>query len=179
MSNELSHKYLGVEKKLKDKLQELIDMGNDPNLSEKLLQMDLMIRMLNLDQELRPSTQEMLEHLSLWSADKRLQFILEIRKKFDVLDQKFATKITKGFEHQKVQLETPILENLEVKLDSEPTVVKDDCISKLDTTHAQEFQRGYAENSVLDLLRAIRNKVIIFFQFFHFNFLHQISSLHF
>ena len=178
MSKELDQNYFGVKEKLEDKLQELIDMGNDPNLSEKLLQMDLMMRMLNLKQELRPSTQKMLEHPSFWSADKRLQFILEIRKKF-VLDPKFATKITKGFDHQKVQLATPFLERLEVELDSEPTIVKDGWISKLDTTLAQEFQRGYAEDRVSDLLRAIRNKVIIFFQFFHFNFLHQISSLHF
>ena len=154
-------------------------MGNDPNLSEKLLQMDLMMRMLNLDQEFRPSTQEMLEHSSFWSADKRLQFILEIRKKFDVLDQKFATKITKGFEHQKVQLETPILEKMEDKLDSDRTVVTGGWISKLDATLAQEFQSGYAKDSVSDLLKAIRNKVIVFFHFFHFNFLHQFSSLHF
>ena len=117
--------------------------------------------MLNLKPDLRPSAKKVLHHPIFWADKKSLEFILKIRRKFDVLDPKFASKIKYGMEHQKVLMETPIVQRLKVALDVDKSVVKSDWKAKLDKTLAEEFKGGYDKESVSDLLRAMRNKVII------------------
>ena len=147
--------YKDLEEKLEEKRQELNDQGKN----EQLLQMDLLMRMLKLEPELRPSAEKVLSHPLFWADKRSLEFILDIRKKFDVLDPKFARKIKD--EHQKVLDETPIVQQLKVALDLDKTVVNNGWIAKLDATLEEEFHRGYDKESVSDLLRAVRNKVII------------------
>ena len=152
---ELGVNYKDVEEKLEEKLQEMNDQGKN----EQLLLMDLLMQMLKLEPELRPSAKKVLSHPLFWDDKRCLEFILAIRKKFDVLDPKFTRKIKD--EHQKVKQETPIVQNLIVALDLDKSVVNNDWIQTLDTILAEEFIRGYDKESVSDLLRAMRNKVNI------------------
>ena len=152
---ELGVNYKDVEEKLEEKRQLLNDQGNN----EILLQMDLLMRMLKLKPELRPSAKKVLSHPLFWDDKRCLEFILDIRKKFDVLDPKFTRKIKD--EHQKVLDETPIVLKLKDVLDLDKSVVHNDWIQKLDADIEEEFNRGYDKESVSDLLRAMRNKVII------------------
>ena len=147
--------YKDVEVKLEKKRQELNDQGN----SKQLLQMDLLMRMLKLEPELRPSAKKVLSHPLFWDDKRCLEFILDIRKKFDVLDPKFTRKIKD--EHQRVLDETPTVLKLKDALDLDKSVVSYDWIQKFDATLMEEFNRGYDQESVSDLLRAMRNKVII------------------
>ena len=57
LSSELGTSYSDVEKKLEGKLKEMIDQNNSTNLNQELLVMDLIIGMLKLNQDQRPSTQ--------------------------------------------------------------------------------------------------------------------------
>ena len=152
---ELNMSYSEVELQLANKLQESKDQGN----CKEILQMDLLTRILKLNPELRPSAKKMLSHPLFWEDKICLNFILDIRKKFDVLDPKFVRKIKN--EHQKILDETPTVLKLKVALDLDKTVVQNDWIAKLDTILAEEFNRGYDKESVSDLLRAMRNKVIV------------------
>ena len=147
--------YKDLEEKLEVKHQELNDQGKN----EQLLQMDLLMRMLKSEPELRPSAKKVLSHPLFWDDKRCLEFILAMRKKFDVLDPKFKRKIKD--EHQKVLDATPTVLNLKVALDSDKSVVNNDWIAKLDAILEQEFIRNYDKKSVSDLLRAMRNKVII------------------
>ena len=155
LSQDLKMSYKDVEGKLEEKRQELNDQENN----EQLLQMDLLMRMLKLKPELRPSAERVMSHPLFWDDKRCLEFILAIRKKLDVLDPKFLRKIKD--EHQKVLDETPIVQKLNVALDLDMSVVHNDWIHKLDATLAEEFNRGYDKQIVSDLLRAMRNKVII------------------
>ena len=152
--------YKDLEKKLEEKRQELNVQGKN----EQLLQMDLLMRMLKLEPELRPSAKKVLSHLMFWDDKRCLEFILDIRKKFDVLDPMFKRKIKD--EHQKVLDATPTVLKLKDALDLDKSVVINDWIAKLDAILAEEFNRGYDKQSVSDLLRAMRNKVIILFNRF-------------
>ena len=152
--------YKDLEEKLEEKREELNDQGKN----EQLLQMDLLMRMLKLEPELRPSAKKVLSHPLFWDDKKCLEFILAIRKKFDVLDPKFIRK-TKD-EHQKILDATPTVLKLKDALDLDKSVVINDWIAKLDAILAEEFNRGYDKQSVSDLLRAMRNKVIILFNRF-------------
>ena len=147
--------YKDLEEKLEEKREELNDQGKN----EQLLQMDLLMRMLKLEPELRPSAEKVLGHLLFWDDKRCLEFILAIRKKFDVLDPKFKRKIKD--EHQKVLDATPTVLKLKDALDLDKSVVNNDWIAKLDAILEQEFIRNYDKKSVSDLLRAMRNKVII------------------
>ena len=157
MSKELSQNYLGLEQTLVLKQQ----MINDQGINDRILQMDLVIRMINLKQELRPCLQKVLHHPCFWNNKKCLDFILEIRKKFDALDQKFINKIKDGMEYQRVLRETSNIQKLKHVLDLDKLVVHNDWTAKLDKTLTEEFNRGYDKESVSDLLRAMRNKVKI------------------
>ena len=152
---ELGMNYKDVAMKLEAKLQLFNDQGDN----KQFLQMDLLMRMLNLKPELRPSVQKVLYHPLFWADKKSLEFILEIRKKFDVLDPKFLRKIKN--EHQKVLRETPIVQRLKVALDLDKSVVSYDWKVTLDATLEEEFKGDYDKESVSDLLKAMRNKVII------------------
>ena len=147
--------YKVVEKKFEEKRQELNDQGNN----KQLLQMDLLMKMLKLEPKLRPSAKRVLSHPLFWTDKRCLEFILDIRKKFDVLDPKFTCKIKD--KHQKVLDETPTVLKLKVALDLDKSAVHNDWITKLDATLEEEFIRSYDKESVSDLLRAMRNKVII------------------
>ena len=151
-------------KDLEEKLEEKLQLLNVQGKNEQLLQMDLLMRMLKLKPELRPSAKKVLSHPLFWDDKKCLEFILAIRKKFDVLDSKFTRKIKD--EHQKVLDETPTVLKLKDALDLDKSVVNNDWISKLDANLKEDFNRGYDKESVSDLLRAIRNKVIIPFNRF-------------
>ena len=147
--------YKDVEKKLEEKRQLLNVQGKN----EQLLQMDLLMRMLKLDPELRPSAKKVLSYPLFWDDKRCLEFILDIRKKFDVLDPKFTRKIKD--EHQKVLDKIPTVLKLKDALDLDKSVVSYDWIQKLDLILKEEFNRNYDKESVSDLLRAMRNKVII------------------
>ena len=157
LSKKLGQNYVNITKSLEEKLQALNIQGN----IEPILQMDLLIRMLNFQPELRPSAQKVLHHPLFWADKRCFKFILEICKKIDVLDPKLAREIKNGMEHEKVLDEKPILKQLKVALDLDKSVVYDDWISKLDPMLAEEFKSGYDKESVSDLLKAIRNKVLI------------------
>ena len=152
--------YKDLEKKLEEKRKLLNVQGKN----EQLLQMDLLMRMLKLEPELRPSAKKVLSHPLFWEDKRCLEFILAIRKKFDVLDPKFTRKIKD--EHQKVLDATPTVLKLKDALDLDKLVVNNDWIVKLDAILKEEFNRGYDKESVSDLLRAMRNKVIIPFNLF-------------
>lgn len=147
--------YSTVEIKLKEKLQKMTDQGH----SKQFLHTDLLIRMLKFDQELRPSTRQILLHPLFWADKTSLAFILEIRKRFEVLEPQFVRKIKN--EHQKVLEETPILKKLKAALDLDKSVVTDDWKAKLDPILADDLNASYKSfRTVSELLRAIRNKVI-------------------
>ena len=147
--------YKNFKLKLEEKLKELSDQGKN----EQLLQMDLLMRVLELEPELRPSAKKVLSHPLFWDDKRCLEFILDIRKKFDILDPKFVRKIRN--EHQKVLDETPTVLKLRNALNEDRSVVKNNWIATLDGILKEEFIRAYDKESVSDLLRAIRNKVII------------------
>ena len=138
-------------------LKVIFDQNINTMQNEQFLQMDLLMRMLRLDHDLRPSTPQILEHPLFWEDKRSLEFILEIRKKFEILDPKFIRRIKD--DHQKVLQEQPMVEKLRDTLDLDQSVVNNDWIAKLDITLADDFRRGYETTSVSDLLRAIRNKV--------------------
>ena len=140
---------------VEDKLKAMFDQNTMQN--EQFLQMDLLMRMLKLNQNFRPSTRQILKHPLFWEDKRRLKFICEIRKKSSILDPKVKIRIKD--DHQKVLQEQPMVEKLRDTLDLDQSVVNNDWIAKLDITLADEFQRGYDTSSVSDLLRAIRNKV--------------------
>ena len=146
--------YKDVEGKLEEKRQELFDQGNN----EQFLQMDLLIKMLNLEPELRSSVDKLLHHPLFWDDKRCLEFILDIRKKFHILDPKFARKIRNL---QQTVLQEPTVQKLKVALDLDKSVVNNDWIAKLDSTLAEEFTTGYDKESVSDLLRTMRSMVII------------------
>lgn len=156
----MSENYKDVAKKLEENLQELINHGNN----EQILQMNLLIRMLTIKQEFRPCAQKVLLHPLFWGEKKCLEFILNIRKKFDILDPKFASKIKN--QHQTVLQDTPIVQKLKVALDLNKSVFHNDWKAKLDLSLAEEFKAGYDKESMSDLLRAIRNKVLLIFNLF-------------
>ena len=114
---ELSQIYSGVKKQLESMLLEL----NGPGNNEKFLQKDLVMRVLNLKPEIRPSVERVMHHLLFWADKKYLEIILELRKQFDVLDPKLAIKIRD--EHHKVLDETLIVQKLKIALDSDKSVV--------------------------------------------------------
>ena len=157
LTKKLSQNYLGLEETLRSKRQSI----NDEGINDRILQMDLVIRMINIEQNLRPSLQNVLHHLCFWNDKKCLDFILEIRKNFDVLDPNFTSKIKDRKEYQKVVRETPNMQNLKNVLDLDKSVVYNDWTAKLDKKLTEEFNRSYNKESVSDLLRAMRNKVII------------------
>ena len=165
---ELGMNYKDLEEKLEEKRQELNDQGKN----EQLLQMDLLMRMLKLEPELRPSAEKVLSHPLFWEDKRCLEFILDIRKKFDVLAPKFTRKIKD--EQQKVPDATPTVLKLKDALDLDKSAVHNDWIVKLDAILKKEFTIGYDKESVSDFLRAMRNKVIIslnlFIAFFHLIF---------
>ena len=159
---ELGMNYKDVEDKLEEKLQLLNDQGNN----QQFLQMDLLMRMLKSEPELRPSLKKVISHPLFWNDNKILEFILEIRKKFDVLDPKFDVLDPRFLrqiknEHQKVLTETSIVQWLKIALDLDRSVVSNDWKVKLDATLKKEFKGDYDKESVLDLLKAMRNLVNI------------------
>ena len=157
MSEELDMNYKDIKLRLKEQ-QEMI---NDEGKNERILQMEMLTTMLNLLPENRPSVEKVLHHPFFWEDKKCLDFILEIRKKFDVLDTKFLKKIKDGMEYQKIFDLSSIVFKLKVTLDLDKQVVHNDWMAKLDQKLAMELNRGYDKESVSDLLRAMRNKVII------------------
>ena len=154
--------YKDVEEKLKEKCQELNDQGKN----KQLLRMDLLIKMLKLEPELRPSVEKVLHHAFFWENKRCLDFIIEIRKKFDVLDPKLARKFKDGMEYQKVLKETSNMQKLKVELDIDKSVIYNDWTTKLDKTLAKEFNKGYDKESVSDLLKAMGSMVFISFYLF-------------
>ena len=166
---ELRMRYKDVEEKLEEKRQELNDQGKN----EQFLQLDLLNGMLKFEPELRLSAQNILHHPLFWDNKKCLQFILDIRKKFDILDPKFTRKIK---DDKKLFDETSTAQQLRVALDFDKSVVYSGWIAKLDANLANEFNRGYDEKSVSDLLRAIRNKVIIFKKTYCFHSDYRLTS---
>ena len=135
----------------------MIDQGTN----EQFLNMDLLMRILKLKAELRPSIEKVLNHPLFWEDKRSLKFIFEIQKNIDVLDPKFANNIGNWKEYQKLLWKTPIVQQLKVALDLEKSVVNNGWKAKLDASLAEEFNRGYEKESVTDLLRAMRNQVII------------------
>ena len=156
LSNELGLDYIGVDDLLITKVQSL---ANGPGNNNQIMQMDLLRRMLKLKPELRPSVKKVLHHPLFWDDKRCLDIILQIRKKFDILDPNFIRKIRN--DHQKVLDDTPLVQNLKDMLDVDKAVVHNDWIIMLDKVLADEFKKGYDKKSVSDLLRAMRNKVII------------------
>ena len=142
LSKELIMSYTNVELKLKEKQK-------------------MITRMLKLQPECRPSVEKLLHHPFFWEDKRCLNFILDIRKNFDILDPKFVRKIKGGMKHQFVLQETTIVRRLKVTLDSDKLVIHNNWKEKLDAVLADEFNKGYDKESVSDLLRAMRNKVII------------------
>ena len=143
------------------KLKEKQEMINDQGKNERILQMEMLTRLLNLQPECRPSVEKLLHHPFFWEDKRCLDFILEIRKNFDVLDPKFVHKIKDVMKYQNVLQETTIVRQLKVTLDSNKLVVYNNWKGKLDAVLADEFTGDYDKESVSDLLRAMRNKVII------------------
>ena len=151
---DLGMNYKDVEEKLEEKRQELNEQGSN----EQLLQMDLLMRTLKLELELRPSAKKVLHHPLFWADKRCLEFILEIRKKIEVLEPMFVRRIK--YEHQKVIYETPIVQQLKAALDLDKSVIKDDWKAKLDPVFASDLNSSYKTfTTVSELLRAIRNKV--------------------
>ena len=147
--------FIDVEDKLIEKLQLLNNQGNN----EQFLQMDLLMKMMNLRPVLRPSVVKMLHHPLFWTDKRCLEFILDIQKKFDVSDPKVSNSFEDAL--RKV-LQEPIVRQLKVALDLDKSVVHNNWTAKLDAILAEEFNReSYYKESVSDLLRAMRNKVII------------------
>ena len=135
--------FMDVEDKLKEKLLLFNEHGNN----EQFLLMDLLMKMLNLKPELRPSVEKVLHHPLFWTDKKCFEFIFEIQK----ID---CNNIAEFWQ-------MPVVSSLQGTLDTDKSVVHNDWISKLDATLEQEFNRGYDKESVSALLRAMRKKVII------------------
>ena len=152
-----------MEEKLKITMQEMIKVDNNPNLSQELLQLDLIQKMLKLNKELRPSTQQILHHPLFWTDDKSLSLFLDIRKKFDVLSAAFAKAIDdRKMDYQIVRADMAALKRMKVKLDADKSVVKGDWKVQLDKSLVEELRKGYKKYSVSDLLKVIRDKVNYF-----------------
>ena len=79
--------YKDIELKLKEQQK----MINDQGKNEKNLQMEMLTRLLNLKPEFRPSVEKLLHHPFFWEEKRCLEFVLETRKKFDILDTKRFT----------------------------------------------------------------------------------------
>ena len=77
-------------------------INDNPNLSEQLMVLDLMRRMLKLDQDLRPSAWQVLHHPSFWDADKILKFILKDRLDSDasVVGGDWIIKFNQSLAHE-------------------------------------------------------------------------------
>ena len=173
LSKELNMSYKDIKLKLKEKQEMINDQGNN----KKILQMEMVTTLLNIKPEARPSVEKVLHHAFFWEDKRCLEFILDIRKKFDVLDTRFVKKIKDGMEYQKVLKEMLIARQLKVTLDSDKLVGHNGWKAKLDESLAEEFTGDYDKECVSDLLKAMRNKVniplnsfIVFIHKFSFDF---------
>ena len=173
LSQKLDQKYTDIDTKLKTMLKDLIQKDKE---SQQFLQMDLIPQTLNLKPELRPSAQQILHHPLCWDDKKCLEFIVAIRNKFDFLDATFIKKVKKSDERQMVLRETPAVENLRDALDLNKSYVNIGWTAKLDCTLASELDKNYKTNSVSDLLRAIRNKVLKSFDLFIMSLLYIVLN---
>jgi serine/threonine-protein kinase/endoribonuclease IRE1 len=100
----------------------------------------------------RPDTAKLSRHPYFWDAEKRLEFILSVSDRFEL--EKEKEKNDKG---GYVSPFTPMLE------EGAAQVVGTNWLNRLDPHLKHELvnlkRRGYDGAKVLDLLRAIRNKV--------------------
>ncbi|KAL9124561.1 MAG: hypothetical protein Q9217_006120 [Psora testacea] len=119
---------------------------------------DLIESMLRLNPKERPDAASILRHPFFWSPGKRLEFLCDV---------------SDGFEHEKFQLDTYLKAHPGVEASSEYLEYLEGCVSHvLEAQHRGDFlralphefvltlgkQRKYKGGSLLDLLRALRNK---------------------
>ena len=113
MWNDCLKDFVKAETKLKEKLQGMIAANNKyKNLNQEFLQMDLLMKILKVDPKLRPSTQEILQHSVFWDDKKSLEFILEIRKKLDVIKYSYLNGIKSEYVKllKRIQIELKYLD---------------------------------------------------------------------
>ena len=87
------------------------------------------------------------------------KFVFEIKSKFNMEDAKFVKK--SQYQYQLPTKNLTAVNKLIAALDEKKSVVNSDWKAQLDPTLAKEFNEGYDKEKVSELLRAMRNKVII------------------
>ncbi|KAH0558876.1 hypothetical protein GP486_004489, partial [Trichoglossum hirsutum] len=103
---------------------------------------DLISRMINHNPRFRPDATTIMVHPFFWSAEKRLNFLVDVSDQFE-------------FEPR-----DPPSENLQVLESDAHEILGADFLKKLDRSFVDTLgkQRKYTGTKMLDLLRALRNK---------------------
>ena len=154
-----------------EKLQKLTDQDendiHNPSLNEQFLLMDLLMKMLQFNPDLQPSTQKSLHHPLFWTANYGLEFIIGLQRKFDLIETSYLTQFTTECNDilQQIQVKfqsvtLPVITKLKDTLDSDSSK----SIIKNHAALPVEFQ-GYDKDKVSELLKVIRHKVSISSQF--------------
>ncbi|KAI9812511.1 MAG: bifunctional endoribonuclease/protein kinase ire1 [Thelocarpon impressellum] len=117
-----------------EQLQELADYGYEATA--------LIERMLDHDPRRRPDAPTVMVHPFFWSAEKRLNFLVDVS------------------DHFEWEPREPPSEDLQVLESTAPQVLGSDFLRKLDKAFIDTLgkQRKYTGSKMLDLLRALRNK---------------------
>lgn len=123
-----------------------IQQGAQPQLEPDLVSpeaLDLIPRMLAADPATRPTTQQVLEHPLFWPAQQRLDFLV---------------KVSDRLEHESREEQSSLIDRLETHARE---AVGTDWHTQFPTLFVENLgkYRRYHGDRILDLLRALRNKL--------------------
>ena len=96
LSDELGKDYQNIETRLKNEFEKTVEKAMSPDNSDQLMQIDLMVKMLKLDQY-RPLVPEILQHPLFWEPSKSISFINAIRRKFDIMNPGFLNTMKNDY----------------------------------------------------------------------------------
>ena len=139
-------------------------INNNPDLSHLALlglaeheAKDLISSMISHNPRKRPDATKVLVHPFFWSAEKQLTFLLDVSDRFEVEKDKEKVSGPEGW------YKSPFIPLLERNAREVCGGGAGDWMKRLDRLFLGELvsnkRRGYDGEKVLDLLRAIRNKV--------------------
>ena len=134
----------------------LIKIGKIATSNQQLIENELLQKMLQLNPKHRPSTQEILLHPIFWSSTKTIEFLVDVWSKTDRSNPKY---------YQETKYQLSLYTDFRRKLDLDTSVIRENWKIQLNPILVGAL-KGYDGAVITELLRAIRNKVHIYFIFY-------------